>query len=106
MRGAGGYCEPHQKMVHQQIDARRGTASQRGYGSRWVKARVAYLRVHQLCVICMPMITAATVVDHIIPHKGDKRLFWDASNWQPLCKGCHDRKTASEDGGFGREVTA
>nr|WP_292832122.1 HNH endonuclease signature motif containing protein [Mesorhizobium sp.] len=31
------------------------------------------------------------------------RLFWDRSNWQPLCKPCHDRKTATSDGGFGRE---
>lgn len=33
----------------------------------------------------------ATVVDHIIPHKGDKPLFWHRANWQPLCKPCHDR---------------
>jgi 5-methylcytosine-specific restriction protein A len=49
------------------------------------------------------MVKAATVVDHIIPHQGDMTLFWDAdSNWQSLCKTCHDRKTATEDGGFGR----
>jgi len=35
----------------------------------------------------------ATVVDHIIPHRGDETLFWDESNWQALCKKCHDRKT-------------
>ncbi|WP_144469068.1 HNH endonuclease signature motif containing protein, partial [Bacillus pumilus] len=35
------------------------------------------------------------------PHKGDKKLFWDSSNWQPLCASCHNRKTAKEDGGFG-----
>ncbi|WP_304879789.1 HNH endonuclease [uncultured Parasutterella sp.] len=28
-------------------------------------------------------------------------MFWDESNWQALCKRCHDRKTAAEDGGFG-----
>lgn len=44
----------------------------------------------------------ANVVDHIKPHRGDKVLFWDSANWQPLCKECHDRKTATEDGGFGR----
>ena len=44
----------------------------------------------------------ATVVDHITPHKGNQQLFWDRNNWQPLCKQCHDRKTATEDGGFGR----
>jgi 5-methylcytosine-specific restriction protein A len=40
------------------------------------------------------------VVDHIVPHRGDKKLFWDSSNWQALCdgqtgRGCHDRKTWS-----------
>lgn len=45
----------------------------------------------------------AEVVDHIQSHKGDMRLFWDESNWQPLCKRHHDIKTASEDGGFGNK---
>lgn len=44
----------------------------------------------------------ATVVDHIIPHKGDYERFWDRSGWQSLCKRCHDQKTVHEDGGFGR----
>lgn len=41
--------------------------------------------------------TRATVVDHIKPHRGDKALFWDEHNWQPLCKKCHDTKTGKED---------
>ncbi|WP_233882799.1 HNH endonuclease [Brevibacillus laterosporus] len=45
------------------------------------------------------MLTGATVVDHIVPHKGDKTLFWDRKNWQPLCEQCHNRKTAREDRG-------
>ena len=36
-----------------------------------------------------------------LPHQGDQALFWNASNWQALCKRCHDAKTAREDGGFG-----
>lgn len=42
---------------------------------------------------------AAVVVDHIIPHRGDfDFLFWEStSNWQPLCKSCHDEKTGSVD---------
>jgi len=39
----------------------------------------------------------ATVVDHIIPHRGDARLMWDESNYQALCKRCHDKKTWTED---------
>ncbi|WP_371263772.1 HNH endonuclease signature motif containing protein [Paenibacillus sp. UNC496MF] len=58
---------------------------------------------HPLCTRCIKenRITAATIVDHIRPHKGDKALFWDRNNWQPLCKSCHDTKTVREDGGFG-----
>jgi 5-methylcytosine-specific restriction endonuclease McrA len=35
---------------------------------------------------------AATVVDHIIPHKGDRKLFWSRANWQPLCVSCHSSR--------------
>jgi 5-methylcytosine-specific restriction protein A len=71
----------------------RGSAAERGYGSAWRKARAGYLREHPLCRMCQEQgrVTAATVVDHITPHKGDQSLFWDsANNWQPLCKTHHD----------------
>lgn len=38
----------------------------------------------------------ATVVDHIVPHRGNWKLFTDPGNLQSLCKSCHDRKTALE----------
>jgi 5-methylcytosine-specific restriction enzyme A len=41
-------------------------------------------------------LAAATVVDHIVPHRGDPVLFWDEGNWQSQCKPCHDAKTARE----------
>ena len=40
--------------------------------------------------------TRATVVDHIVPHRGDWARFIDRSNLQSLCKPCHDAKTARE----------
>jgi len=43
----------------------------------------------------------ADVVDHIIPHRGNQKLFWDTKNWQAMNHVCHNRKTAREDGGFG-----
>lgn len=49
----------------------------------------------------MGILRAATVVDHIKPHKGDMEVFWDLSNWQGLCEPCHNKKTAREDGAFG-----
>ena len=78
-------------------DRVRGGADARGYNSKWRKARVAFLQKHPLCAECQRegKLTPATVVDHIIPHRGDQRLFWDEKNWQPLCKDCHDKKTGS-----------
>lgn len=76
------------------------------YDHRWVKARNAYIQAHPLCVMCQRegRVTVAQVVDHIRPHKGDLKLFWDQGNWQALCRAHHDAKTASEDGGFGHRV--
>jgi len=47
---------------------------------------------HPLCVYCERegRVSAGCIVDHIIPHRGDMVLFWDRSNWQSLCKPCHD----------------
>lgn len=100
---APGYCDKHLKLVRQQSDATRESASSRGYNSRWRKARNTWLTRHPLCIECAKYrrVIPATVVDHIIPHRGDQDLFWDTTNWQSLCKPCHDKKTAREDGGFG-----
>ncbi|WP_417278409.1 HNH endonuclease [Celeribacter sp.] len=75
-------------------DQRRPTAAQRGYNHAWRKARIEFLNYHPVCARCG---APATVVDHIIPHKGDDRLFWDKSNWQALCKPCHDRQKQREE---------
>lgn len=73
-------------------DTFRGTAAQRGYDSRWRKARATYLQRHPLCRMCEQAgrLTPATVVDHIIPHKGDPELFWDETNWAALCAQHHN----------------
>ena len=68
---------------------------------RWDALRRAHLAEHPLCVMCQAqgLITAATVVDHKIPHKGDHVLMWSQSNWQALCKSHHDRDKQSHDKG-------
>lgn len=88
------------------VEPERKTAYARGYNSKWRKARALFLQQHPLCVHCEKenRITPATDLDHIIPHKGDMSLFWDQTNWQPLCKSCHSRKTVTEDGGFGNKI--
>lgn len=81
----------------------RPSASERGYTSRWDKARKGFLRSHATCVHCLAVgkVTEATVVDHIVPHCGDQGLFWNYDNWQALCARCHNIKTVKDDGGFG-----
>lgn len=65
---------------------------------RWRRAAAAFLAAHPLCADCaeLGVIEAAREVDHITRHRGDARAFWDRTNWQPLCKRCHSRKTARE----------
>ena len=63
--------------------------------------------MHPLCRMCEAegKITVATIVDHVIPHKGDRVLFNDVRNWQPLCKAHHDRTKQRVDvHGYSTEV--
>ena len=83
---------------HGRITRRRPSARARGYGTKWEKERDAYLAINTQCVTCGKR---ATTVDHKTPHRGNQRLFWSRSNWQPMCASCHSRKTARQDGGFG-----
>lgn len=94
----------------------RPSTAGRGYGAKWQAASAAYLAAHPWCVMCHPSgqptsediargrLVASAVVDHIKPHRlgkainsGDavairdaQHLMWSRSNWQPLCKACHD----------------
>lgn len=63
-----------------------------GYNSRWQRARLQFLNLNPLCCYCdkQGKVKPANIVDHIKPHKGDYNLFWDESNWQAMCKECHD----------------
>jgi len=72
------------------------------YGKAWQAARRTYLLAHPFCAMCgKPLRGADAVVDHVKPHRGDWRLFWDEANWQALCKHCHDsHKQRQEHGGY------
>ena len=86
-----GFCPKHTPVVI--------SAAQRGYGKAWQKVRKVFLAAHPLCEECKKngRYVKATDVDHIKPHRGDRDLFWDMSNWQALCHSCHSKKTARED---------
>jgi len=98
-----GRCDLHRRQEMREYNRQRGGSTAQGYGARWQRARAAYLQRHPLCVICRAVgrIVAATEVDHKIPHRGAPKLMWDEGNWQALCKLCHSRKTAREDGRWG-----
>lgn len=70
----------------------------RWYGKQaWKDRRSVQLTRDPLCAMCMELgiAEAATVADHIIPHRGCPRLF--NGELQSLCKRCHDSVKAREE---------
>lgn len=61
--------------------------------SAYRKRRAQFMTMHPLCAVCGE---PATDLDHIVPHKGNLKLFWDVNNWQSLCHRCHSKKTMKE----------
>ena len=89
------YCVEHAVQHPEEVRS----AASRGYDSKWQKARKRFLQTHPLCEVCLKegRYVKATDVDHIIPHRGNRQIFWDESNWQALCHSHHSMKTKRED---------
>jgi 5-methylcytosine-specific restriction enzyme A len=64
----------------------------------WLKAAAHQLRIEPFCRICKARgeATVATVVDHVVPHKGNWNSF-RLGPLQSLCKPCHDGAKRFED---------
>lgn len=100
----GGYCAKHQstsRSVRRSILGDRKVSATWHYlyhTYRWREMRVAQLTAHPFCRACaeVGIRRRAEDVDHIVPHKGDKKIFFDAGNLQSLCHSCHSRKTMAE----------
>jgi len=90
LKGLAALRPPKPSQEH---DDRRGSAYARGYDHWWDRQRREHLRRSPLCVCCEAngFIRPATLVDHIVPHRGNKYLFRDPKNWQSLCSDCHNR---------------
>ena len=91
------YCQAHKPAKA----ARRESAEWHSwYGLKvWTDdLRPAQLMRQPFCRACLEagIRTRATVVDHIVPFRGDWQLFVDPNNHQSLCKRHHDQKTARE----------
>lgn len=105
--GCGNYALPGKSRCAEHMDEAGKRVSDNAdlyKSAAWSRLRGRQLRAQPLCAECRKQgkMTIATEVDHIIPHKGDKTLFFDANNLQSMCKSCHSQKTAREDGGWGR----
>lgn len=82
-------------------DRRRRDESEtrRNYGmQRWKRVRASQLAAFPLCARCEShgRVTAATVCDHVFPHRGDLDVFWNGP-FQSLCAPCHDSAKQSEE---------
>ncbi|WP_200956644.1 hypothetical protein [Rhizobium sp. Root1204] len=104
---------------------RRETAAERGYGHRWQKGRAAFLALpeNQFCERCKELgilnighlrldgspqtnpKRMHLVVNHRIPHKSNKQLFWDRLNWEVACPDHHDIRIQQEESGKVRSGT-
>lgn len=65
----------------------------------WYRLRHRQLQAEPCCKYCDELghVVAATVVDHIKPHKGDEILFFNPKNLQSLCKQHHDSTKQREE---------
>lgn len=65
----------------------------------WRRGRLAHLYEHPLCERCLKQgcVAAAEVVHHAVQHRGSWEVFIDPTNWESLCKPCHDQLEQSEE---------
>lgn len=84
-------------MPDPQNKSKRPSARQRGYGAKWEKESKAFLARPENHLCACGCGRPSEVVDHIKPHRGDRRLFWSRSNWQALSAHCHNSDKQSEE---------
>ena len=87
----------------------RPNATDRGYDAAWRRFSRPFLAARPSCLGCQAIgvTRQATVVDHIVPHRGDPKLLWDPRNWQPLCEWHHNSIKAELERRFHlKQITA
>lgn len=68
--------------------------------ARWKSLRITKLTEQPLCEWCLEqeIVTPASEVHHVVPHKGDEAIFWSGP-FVSTCKPCHARRGQLEDHG-------
>lgn len=86
----------HQRARKAEHDQRRPSAAARGYDGKWRVESKAFLAMPENRYCKCGCGRLADMVDHIVPHRGDHRLFWNRANWQPMAMvPCHVSKKQS-----------
>lgn len=79
-----------------EADQRRPNANDRGYDSKWRRESKEFLSLPQNRFCAFGCGRIADCVDHKVPHRGDMKLFWSRTNWQPLASSpCHASRKQS-----------
>ncbi|CAO4162660.1 Putative HNH nuclease YajD [Methylorubrum populi] len=99
--GSGRGSDADRQARARDYDQRRRAESETRalYGTaRWQRRRAAQLRLEPLCRRCRDegRIVAATVADHVVPHRGDVAAFWEGE-LQSLCTPCHNQAKQAEE---------
>lgn len=80
------------------FDKTRPTARQRGYTREWERESQAFLSLPENRFCACGCGRVANMVDHVMPHRGNMRLFWERSNWQPMASTpCHSSKKQRQE---------
>jgi len=87
-----GYCATHTSATTNRRYTEAGNLNPSN--SRFRRLRHWFLMRNPFCNLCKR--EPATVLDHVVPHRGCSALFWNQSNWQGLCVHCHGVKTSRE----------
>lgn len=85
---------------------RRNPLERLYWTARWKRIRRDQLAREPYCAMCKPILTLATVCDHVTPHRGDETLFWSGP-FASLCARHHNSdKQSAEKLGFTKAVDA
>lgn len=78
-------------LAEREADARRGSASSRGYGHDWAKASAAHRAANPLCRYCQldGIVTPVDLTDHLYPQQTYAGVFWVVEWWVSSCAPCH-----------------